>query len=219
MIAVKAALFDLDGTLADSLYDLADSANYVLKTCGYPEQDIEDYKYYVGDGLTKLIERVLPPEKITGDEIERIRSLWTEYYGAHCLDKTTPYEGMAETLVKLNERGIKLGVVTNKSEELAVKIVNHLYGPVFDYIGGIKDGVPLKPDPFLANEALSRFNASGAECIFIGDTSVDMATAANAGCVPAGALWGFRTEDELRRSGAAYLLKEPTDLLKIIDLP
>jgi len=228
MIKITAALFDLDGTLADSLTDIAGGANHSLAACGYPARRIDDFKSLVGDGLTSLIIRLLPEDANTQEIIEKIRDLWLGYYGEHCLDTTRPYDGMPETLAELKKRGVKLAVITNKQQEIAQKIVRALYGAdMFDCVLGIRTGVPVKPDPFLAFEALricgitngrgaNRFdNKKFDTVVYVGDTATDMLTAKNSGCVPVGALWGFRTLNELREAGAEYLLEKPADLLEI----
>ena len=213
---IKAALFDLDGTLADSLADIAESMNGALAERGYPGRPEANYKYLVGDGAAKLAERLLPDDKKTPGEIELLRGMWAERYAKHCLVKTRPYDGMAETLERLKRSGVRLCVVTNKSEELAKKIIHGLYGEdTFDIISGKHEGSPLKPDPYLAREAMRIFGADGSECVFTGDTAVDMKTAVNAGCAPVGALWGYRTAEELSGAGAKFLIEKPSELLAI----
>ena len=217
MSAVKAVIFDLDGTLADSLDDLADCGNFCLETFGFLKQRTEDYKYLVGDGLSKLIERVLPEDSQTPDIIAKIRDTWLDYYSVHCLDKTRPYDNMPDALAVLKRRGLKLSVVTNKQQELAEKIIGGLYEKnTFDIVCGVKAGVPVKPDPHLAFAALEFMGVLARETIFVGDTSVDMTCAKNAGCVPVGALWGFRTADELKNAGAVHLLHSPSELPDIV---
>ena len=222
MTRYAAALFDLDGTLADSIDDLADCANHILSVYGRPPRGTDEYKLLVGDGLVTLITRILPDIAASGDELTKIRGLWMEHYSAHCLDKTKAYDGMAETLAELKKRGVCLGVVTNKQRDMSVKIVGALYGEsVFGCVCGVKSGVPVKPDPYLAFEALGLLgvNVTGGKpsspVLFIGDTSVDINTAINANAVPAGALWGFREADELINAGAAHLLRTPSDILGI----
>jgi len=214
---IKAVLFDLDGTLADSIADIAASANLMFKTFGYPEYSADEYKYLVGEGLTALIERALPDGKATPEELNKFRKLWLDHYGMHCLDQTRAYDGMAETLADLKRRGIALGVVTNKQQEIAKKIVTGLYGDnIFGCVCGIRKGVPHKPDPTLVYEALSILGITNSgEVIFIGDTSTDIKTAKNSGCVSVGALWGFRPASELIEAGADHIIEAPPDLLRL----
>ena len=209
----KAVIFDLDGTLADSIPDIAGAANHILKTYGFPARAADEYVPMIGEGLAKLLERVLPPDAKLSDSLDTIRGLWLDYYGEHCLDNTRAYDGMAQSVAELKRRGLKLGVATNKQERIAVKIVEGLYGAgAFSVIRGMGGGVPHKPDPTIVNGILSVFGATGGECLFVGDSKTDVETALNAGCVPAGALWGYRAADELRRAGAKYLLRHPSEL-------
>jgi len=210
---IKAVLFDLDGTLADTLTDIADSANYALTSNGYPAQQTEDYKYFVGDGMTKLIERILPETDKNAETIEKIRGVWLAHYMEHCLDNTRPYDGMVEALAALKKRGIKLGVVTNKHHETAEKVIYGLFGrDIYECVYGFKDGVPRKPDPFLVFKSLAFIGAEPNECIYIGDSGVDIETAKNAGCISAGAAWGFRSEEELEEAGAGHILYSPAEI-------
>jgi len=164
--------------------------------------------------MTKLIERILPENDKNDETIEKIRGVWLTHYMEHCLDNTRPYAGMEETLAALKKRGIKLGVVTNKHHETAEKVVYGLFGhDAFECVYGFFDGAPRKPDPFLAFKSLEIIGAAPDECIFTGDSGVDMRTAKNAGCTAAGAAWGFRTEEELQEAGADHILRKPADIL------
>ncbi|MDR1688399.1 MAG: HAD family hydrolase [Clostridiales bacterium] len=212
----KAILFDLDGTLINSLDDLADSANYALKKLNYPVHETEKYKYFVGDGVFKLMERVLPEGKRTQSEIESLLEIYLPYYERHSFDKTKPYSGITQTLLKLREAGIKLAVVTNKPEDISKVIIQNFFGnSLFDTCLGSKSTRAQKPAPDIVFDTLRILGAEPSQTLFVGDTAVDMQTAANSGCVSAGALWGFRTEEELLNSGAKYIARTPEDLLSI----
>jgi len=213
---IKAVLFDLDGTLVDSLDDIADTGNRILREYGYPPREANEYKYLVGNGFNILMERLFPKDFISKEKLIAMREIWRSHYGAHCLDKTRAYAGMPETLEALFESGIRLGVITNKPDEQAQKIIGALFkNGLFDCVSGIAEGVPVKPDPYLCFKAFDIIGVKNFECLFVGDTSVDIKTAINSGCVPVGALWGFRTEDELINAGASHLIKKPSDLLAL----
>lgn len=212
----KAVLFDLDGTLINTIDDLAGASNYMLRHFGYPEFSVEDYKYKVGNGMRKLMERALPENHRTKADIDAAMDVFMPYYGEHSLDKTKPYDGMADTLKKLREMGIKTAVITNKAHAAAVKILDNMLPNCFDVIFGQREGVPTKPDPTSTNMVMKELGVSPNECIFIGDSGVDMQTANNVGSFALGALWGFRTKDELNANGAMAVIEKPCDILKFI---
>lgn len=214
---IKAVLFDLDGTLADSLIDLADGVNRALKAKGYPTHEVEAFKYFVGDGIPKMIERALPPEHRTSDEVNEIKDVFLPYYAVHYADNTYAYEGMPELVNTLKSQGFIVAVVTNKEQAMANEVVTSLYGDVFDLIFGKRDGIPAKPDPTAALMAMEELGVTPNECVFIGDSGMDVATAVNSGAVPVGELWGFRKENELLENGAKYIINKPEELLDIIE--
>jgi len=216
-LKIKAVLFDLDGTLVNSLEDLANATNYALINHGYPSRPIESFKMYVGDGIAKMIERAMPQSDVSAEKTELIKKSFLEYYDGHYCDKTCRYDGMSELVDGLHKAGIKLAVVTNKVEFMAKKIVTKLYGKNVDIIYGQRDGVPTKPDPTLALMAMKSLDVIPEECVFLGDSGVDIKTAVNSGAIPVGALWGFRGKDELIANGAKYLIDEPYKLLEIIN--
>lgn len=207
----KYVIFDLDGTLLNTLEDLASAGNYALRSLNLPIHKTEEYKYFVGNGIPMLIKR-MSPDNCDEDTLKKIHDCFSEYYGKHCLDKTKPYDGISELLSKLGKDKIKIGVVTNKDHNFSVKLINDFFGSRVDIVCGRKDGTPKKPDPFLVNYEIDHFNADRKEVLYVGDSDVDMITAVNAGVDACGVLWGFRTEKELLDSGAKYIVSNPTEL-------
>ena len=214
---IKAVLFDLDGTLADSLIDLADGVNRAIAQKGFPTHPVDAFKYFVGDGIPKMIERALPPEHRDTVTINEIKDIFMPYYAIHYADNTYAYNGMRELVNTLKSQGLIVAVVTNKAQAMANEVVKSLYGDVFDLIFGKRDGIPAKPDPTAALMAMKELGVTPCECVFIGDSGMDVATAVNSGAVPVGELWGFRKEDELRENGARYIISKPAELLDIIE--
>lgn len=213
---IKAVLFDLDGTLANSLSDLADSTNYALSEMGFPTHEREEYKYLVGDGIPKLIERALPVGEKTEENKKKCLDIFMERYKEHYHDKTVAYDGIPDMLSELKEGGLKIAVISNKAEEMAVKVVEKLFGGMFDVVAGKREGFPTKPDPALTLEVIRQLGVKPQECVLVGDSGMDMAAAVNAGAAPVGVLWGFRLEDELIKNGAEYTIKSPAEIPEII---
>ncbi len=214
---VKYVIFDLDGTLVDSVYDLADSVNCVLEQNGYGIHPVESYYYFVGSGTLKLIERALPEGQRNEEEIERVHTLFAEHYSANYLNKTKPYDGVKELLDELDGRNIKYAVASNKTDIFTRKIINELFPDnEFDVIMGKKASNPTKPDPKIVYDILSGKDISLSEILFVGDSDIDIQTGRNAGIKTVGCIWGFRGEKELKEAGADYLISEPIQLLEII---
>ena len=209
-------IFDLDGTLINTLDDLANSANYMLKHYGYPQFSVDDYKYKVGNGIRKLVERSLPENHRTPSEIDEAFNIFMSHYNEHSLDNTKPYDGIDRLLLDLRQMGIKIGVVTNKAHEAAVKILDKLLPGRFDVIYGQHEGVPTKPDPTSTLTVMSKLGTTPEHCIFMGDSSVDVQTACNSGAYAVGVLWGFRTKEELLENGAKTIIETPDELLKLL---
>ncbi|MBR2215479.1 MAG: HAD family hydrolase [Selenomonadaceae bacterium] len=210
----KGAIFDLDGTLVDSLADLADSANEMLRSYGFPEHELAAYRYMVGNGARKLIERCLPQNEGADEKfVTAALARYNECYAGRLLNKTKPYAGIVEMLVELKARGVKLGVCTNKQQFAAEAITQKLF-PVgtFAACEGDKQGQPRKPDPTRALKMAQDFQAEPAQVAFVGDTAVDMETARRAGFLPVGVTWGFRPPSELTESGAQVLLESPAEI-------
>ena len=215
----KAVIFDLDGTLVDSLADLSDSVNLMLESYGFPTHEMEQYRYFVGNGSKKLMERTLPRDKAASAEfVEEALAKYKAIYKERLLEKTRPYNGVRELLEELKSRGIPLGVCTNKHNDAALTIVKILFAPgTFEEVLGDRPGFPKKPNPATPLEIASHLGVKPDEVAYLGVTSVDMETAVHAGFLPVGVLWGFRPEEELVKSGAKVLLKAPLELLEKVE--
>lgn len=214
---MRLIVFDLDGTLLNSLEDLADSANWVLEQHGFPTHPVDAYRYFVGDGVRKLIERILPQEERTDARIEQCRQEFVAYYKVHMEDKTSVYEGITELLVELKNRGLKIAVATNKVH-IAVKPLMEKYFPEirFDSMIGQREGVPVKPAPQIMFDILRETGCEPSEALHVGDTATDMQLAHNAGVTPVGVLWGYRPLKELQEAGAKFIIEKPEELLGLV---
>ncbi len=214
---IKAVLFDLDGTLVNSLDDLADSANYALSQFGFPTHETEKYKYFVGNGMPKLIERVLPQDSRDEETKQKVLECFMQYYRVHFVDKTVAYDGIDELLNSLKAMGVKIAIVSNKVQEMAVTVAEKIFGNSFEIVCGKQKGFPTKPDAALTLKVMQDLSVTPEECVFVGDSGMDAAAAVNAGCVGIGVLWGFRKEDELLENGAKYIVKTPKEILDVIE--
>lgn len=208
------AIFDLDGTLADTLYDLADATNFALEKLGYPTHPYESYKKFVGNGVQKLCYRALPDNK--KDDTEKLLEIFSEYYGEHFLDKTKLYDGIKNCLDILKENGVILAVATNKPQNFAHQIVEKLLSEYsfIKVLGGCSER-PKKPDISIINEILSETPKNN-EVFMIGDSNVDIQTAKNANIHSIGCVWGFRGREELENAGADFIAETPTDIANFI---
>lgn len=214
----KAVIFDLDGTLLDTLEDLADAMNRVLRGKGFPTHSTEAYRYFVGNGAAKLVSRTLPPDN-RNDELEAtcLEAFRDEYTRGWNV-KTRPYEGVQELLDALTTRRIEMAVLSNKPQRFTELCVQeYLPGWKFALVFGQSDRFPLKPDPASALEIARRMDVPPREFLYLGDTATDMKTAVAAGMFPVGALWGFRSEEELREAGAVGVIGRPAQLLDLMD--
>ena len=217
MSLFKAVIFDLDGTLLDTLDDLADSANQVLADQGFPTHPVAAYRYFVGDGMQTLIERILPEDKRTPDCLERTVRAFQEVYSKNWHVKSTMYEGVDSMLDGLQQAGLILSILSNKPHEFTRLCVEEMLPDwTFAPLLGARPGVPKKPDPAGAVEIAERLRIGPEKILYLGDTATDMKTATSAGMYPVGALWGFRTAEELKQSGAAGLISTPQQLLEMI---
>ena len=211
---MKAALFDLDGTLTNTIDDIADSMNHALRLHDLPEHTVDEYKYMVGDGARKIAERAV------GEHQEYFRSVLQAYqkqYETHNAIKTRSYEGIPELLKALLAKGIRICVLSNKPHADTLTVVRHYFPDIrFDAVQGQIEGIPVKPDPTGALMLAENLCIEPSAFAYLGDTSVDMKCARAAGMHPYGVLWGFRTADELLTSGAEALLSTPQDLLRYL---
>jgi phosphoglycolate phosphatase len=213
----RAVLFDLDGTLLDTLDDLADSMNAVLRQLGFPPHPTAPYKYFVGDGVVNLVVRALPEAHRDEATVARAVTLMRHVYGEHWADKTRPYPGIPELLDALAARRVKMAVLSNKPDDSTKLCVARLLPRWrFDAVIGQSRTIPPKPDLAGVRAIIARLGVPAAEFLYLGDTNTDMATANAAGMFAVGALWGFRSADELRQAGARVLLSKPVDLLDLL---
>ena len=212
----RAAVFDLDGTLLNTLADLADSGNELLASYGMAPHPEPAFRYFVGNGSRKLMERILPGK--SPEQIDEALGRYKAIYEKHLTAKTTPYEGISETLSALKVRGVRMAVCTNKHISAAEALIRKYFpADTFDTFEGDRPGVPRKPDPAHVRIVLEKMGARPEETVYLGDSGVDMQTAVNAGALPVGVLWGFREKDELMENGAQILLSKPSELLVKVD--
>ncbi|MGC9196628.1 MAG: HAD family hydrolase [Syntrophobacteraceae bacterium] len=216
--AFKAILFDIDGTLLDTLEDLADSTNSALARMGFAPHELKAYRYFVGDGMENLVRRALP-EPVGNDpgKVCDCLELLLRHYEVGGTAKTRPYPGIPELLDALSARGLKMAVLSNKLHKFAVKMIEEFlpawrFEPVF----GERPSVPRKPDPTSALEIARKLGIEPADFLYLGDTATDMKTAKAAGMFPVGVLWGFRDAGELLENGAEKLLSSPRELLELL---
>jgi phosphoglycolate phosphatase len=213
----KAVIFDLDGTLADTIEDLANATNRMLSRRGLPTHDLAQYKLMVGDGFRNLVTRALPENLRSDDYIELARAEAAADYALRCLERSAPYPGMKELIAALAAKGIAFAVLSNKPDALTKKVIAGLFPrDRFAFVRGETPGFPRKPDPASALDLCARMGASPDETLYLGDSGVDMKTAKAAGFFALGALWGFRGEKELSEAGADALLHSPLDLLHYV---
>ncbi len=215
---VKLLIFDLDGTLLNTLEDLADAANHVLEEHGFPTHPVDAYRYFVGNGMPTLITRILPEGYKTGSIYETCFHEFLDYYTLHMHDKTSVYEGLTETLEIIQSKGIKLAVATNKIHSAIAPLMSDYFPSIqwASLIGQRKD-IPVKPHPQIVYDILEETHCDKEETLYLGDTSVDMVTAHRAGLKAIGVLWGYRPRTELQESGADYIISHPSELLRIIE--
>jgi phosphoglycolate phosphatase len=217
MSATRLVIFDLDGTLLDTLGDLAVSVNHALAMAGYPVHPLAAYRRFVGNGARELIARALPEASRDDATIDRLREDFKTHYSDHDRVLTEPYPGVAELVDELRRRGIALAVASNKYQAATDKLARHYFGPdTFQLILGQREGVPIKPDPAIVREILEKTGLAAGEAWYIGDSGVDMETAARAGVRSIGVTWGFRPRAELEEHGARYIVETTEDILRLI---
>jgi len=214
----EAVLFDLDGTLLDTLEDLADSTNAALAALGYPPHPLDAYRTLVGDGIHNLARRALPEGRRDEETVLRCVDAIRAEYARRWDARTRPYPGVPELLDALSGRGVRMAILSNKPDGATRRVVERLLpGWDFALVLGAREGVPLKPDPAAALEVAARLGLRPEEMLYLGDTNTDMQTARAAGMRAVGALWGFRDAEELRQAGAQELICRPEELLRFLD--
>ncbi|MFV8328047.1 HAD family hydrolase [Flavobacterium sp. ZS1P14] len=212
----KGIIFDLDGTLVNSLEDIADAMNSVLQGLNFPTHSYDTYQYFIGSGLRNLVSKALPATTNDETEIDRCYHLMLSAYRTICTRKTKAYDGIFELLDELKSRNIKLNVFSNKADHLTKEITATLFPDYFNPIMGLTTESLKKPNPFKTVEISKNFGLKAEEIIFIGDSDIDMQTATNANMCAVGVLWGYRPEEELISNGAKYVLNHPSDLIDIL---
>lgn len=207
-------IFDLDGTLVDTIKDLAKACNYALQNNGFPTHHVSSYQFYVGNGVTRLIERALPSDAVTTETVEAVRNCFMEYYNLHYCDESQPYQGIPDLLQRLKSMDIKMAVASNKYQSAVENIVSHLFPDVpWVAVEGQKPNVNVKPDPSVVFEVLSKSPTPKTNTVMVGDSGVDMETARRACIESVGVTWGFRPESEIVGAGADHIIHSPLDLL------
>ncbi len=211
----KAVMFDLDGTLLDTLLDLAESMNSVLEKLGFPQHPVDKYRYFVGDGMKMLARRALP-QSADEQTVLRCHELMREEYGSRWDKKTRPYDGILELLEELNGRNLILTVFSNKPDDFTRQVVAHFFRPgIFHIVMGAGQ-FPPKSDPSGALYIAQQCSIETSSFLYVGDTNTDMKTAIGAGMFPVGVTWGFRSREELVNAGAKCTISRPDELLALV---
>lgn len=211
----KLVVFDLDGTLLDTLGDLAAAGNHALEQLGFAPHPVEAYKLFVGNGIPNLIHRILP-QPHSDEQHEKCFVLFSEYYSAHKSDLTVPYDGVVEIVKKLADKGVVCCVNTNKAHEFACELVKNSFGDTISAVIGQGNGFALKPSPEAVQELCRRFGVQASETLFVGDSNVDMRTASAAGVDSCAVLWGFRSRDELEACAPTHIVSDAQELYRAI---
>ena len=213
----KLVIFDLDGTLLNTIEDLGNAANYALSQNGYPTHSLASYPFFVGNGVRNLIRKALPDDMRTDSIIESLLKDFKEYYNEHNTDCTKPYDGIEELLRNLRDNGVKIAVASNKYQQATEKIIAHYFGDIdFVAVYGQREGVNVKPDPSVVFSILSDAKVPKSEVLYVGDSGVDMETARRACVDSVGVIWGFRSEKELNEYHADMIVNKASDIFDIV---
>ncbi len=214
---IKAVIFDLDGTVSDTISTIAHFGNVALEHCGFPAIDENEYKYFAGDGKVKLLHRALAFHDADNEEnFKKVEAKYDREYEADPIFETKPFDGLVCELQKLKNRGIKLAILSNKPDNVTVMVAKELFGDLFCIVHGKRENIATKPDPEGANILMEELGVTKEECVFVGDTNVDIRTAKNAGMKSIGVLWGFRDEKELFDAGADYIIEKTSQIFETI---
>lgn len=211
----KAVIFDMDGTILNTLEDLKNATNYSLRQFGMPERSLEEVRMFVGNGIRKLVERAVPAGT-QKEKIDQILDVFLEYYEIHSADNTSPYPGILELVEKLKKSGIKTAVSTNKADVPAQELGKEYFNGIFDLIVGQQDGLKVKPAPDSVNKILSILDIQKKDAIYIGDSDVDVQTAKNSGLDFIGVSWGFRGREFLEKNGAKNIVDNANEILDLV---
>ena len=214
MKGYKAYIFDLDGTLLDTLEDLADAVNYAMRKNGFPERSLSEVRSFVGDGIRLLVKRS-SPEGIEDAALEQAFADFRDYYSVHYMDKTKPYPGIEAMLRALKAQGKRLCVISNKVDYAVKLLMDQFFPGFFETVLGEREGIRRKPAPDSLLAVMEELGLSKEECVYIGDSDTDILTAKNAGIDPISVSWGFRTEEFLKEHGAEKIVNKVEDLLRI----
>lgn len=213
----KLVIFDLDGTLLNTIADLATSTNQALKRLGYPEHPLSAYPLFVGNGVNKLFERALPEGEKNEESVLRVRALFIPYYDVHNADFSTPYPGIVDTLTELQQRGIRLAVASNKYHSATCKLIAHYFPTIrFEAVLGQREGIPVKPHPAIVEDILQSTGIRASDTLYVGDSGVDMETALRAGVDAVGVSWGFRPRTELAPFHPLAVIDKAEELLRFV---
>ncbi len=212
---IKLAVFDMDGTILDTLEDLQDSLNVTLEKMGYPKRTYEEVRSFVGNGIRKLIERAVPVGT-QKEKIDQTFSLFMEYYALHCADKTKPYEGITTLLQHLKEKGLLTAVVSNKAHQAVVDLCEEYFDGLFDVAVGEQEGMAKKPAPDSVEYVLKQLGINKEDAVYIGDSEVDIATAKNSDLRAITVDWGFRDAEFLKQQGAEVIVSSTNELEKLL---
>jgi phosphoglycolate phosphatase len=211
----KLAIFDMDGTILNTIDDLAASLNYVLEKSGFPARTMDEVISFIGNGLRKLIERGVP-EGTDSETVDKVLADFKEYYAVHCADKTAPYDGIIELLENLRRNGCLTAVVSNKADDAVQELCRKYFDGLFDYAVGERSGILRKPAPDSVNEVLEKLNVKRENAVYIGDSDVDIKTAENAGMDSIIVEWGFRERDFLLKKGAKTIVSAAKEIEDIV---
>ena len=213
----KLVIFDLDGTLLDTVADLAAATNYALREAGFPQHEVEAIRSFVGNGVGKLLERALPEDERTAENAARLRSAFFPYYDSHNADYSAPYPGVRDLLLHLQQKGVQMAVASNKYQVATEKLVAHYFPEIrFVQVLGQREGIPVKPDPSIVFEIMETAGVEKTETLYVGDSGVDMQTALNAGVDAVGVSWGFRSRQELEAFSPQAVIDEAGELLALL---
>lgn len=209
------AIFDMDGTILNTIEDLCDSTNYALETNGYAKRTLEEVKSFVGNGIRKLIEKAVP-KGCNESDVSRVFETFKEYYACHCAVKTAPYNGIIATINELKHMGVKVAVVSNKANFAVQSLCEDYFSGLFDYAIGEKEGMNRKPYPDMVNEVLDKLAIKRERAVYIGDSEVDLKTSQNAQMDVIMVGWGFREKDYILELGAPFVIDSPDEIISII---
>lgn len=214
---IKLIIFDLDGTLLNTINDLGKSCNYILEQQGFPTHPLQAYRFFVGNGVSKLIERALPETQRSPEFVEKLRKQFVEYYSIHSEDETAPYPGIMKMLKELESKQIKLAVASNKFIEGTQSLVQKFFPDIqFVSVLGQREGIPVKPDPQIVYDVMREAGITNKnEILYAGDSGADMQTCENSGIKGIGVLWGFRSKEELLENGAEYIVEDPSEIVQL----